>query len=308
MSRITDVTIKTKLYGLVTISVFSLLAVLGLAMYELANFRVTGPMYERLMLRKTAMAELEPCTLFVVEPYLTLNQALAADDPAATKRLIGEFRQQEDHFRDRQAYWQEKLYDGPVKQAITTKVVPTANEFFRTVKDDFLPVLEKGDRVASELAFESLVQPVYQKHADEVDKAVQIGQDMTDKEEAETAQRVSFWLWVMIFVSVVSVLFVAVTGVVLARSIVHSTGKLIRRINEMASGSSDLTARVAVNSQDEIGQLACGINGMIGKIHAVVSKVRESSVQLLSTAAEMSATARQQESTVQDDGNCCGRA
>ena len=42
-----------------------------------------------------------------------------------------------------------------------------------------------------------------------------------------------------------------------------------------------------------------GINAMIAKIQAIVGKVRESSLQLLSTASEIAATARQQEATVQ---------
>jgi methyl-accepting chemotaxis protein WspA len=67
----------------------------------------------------------------------------------------------------------------------------------------------------------------------------------------------------------------------------------------MATGASDLTARVSVPTHDEMGRLAEGINAMIAKIHTIVGKVRESSIQLLSTASEIAATARQQDATVQ---------
>jgi methyl-accepting chemotaxis protein WspA len=73
----------------------------------------------------------------------------------------------------------------------------------------------------------------------------------------------------------------------------------MHRVKEMAGGASDLTARVAVDSRDEVGQLANGINGMIGKIQAIVKQVREASVQVLSTTAEITATSRQQEGTMQ---------
>ncbi|HVL15652.1 MAG TPA: methyl-accepting chemotaxis protein, partial [Gemmata sp.] len=70
------------------------------------------------------------------------------------------------------------------------------------------------------------------------------------------------------------------------------------RVNELASGASDLTARVPVTSDDELGQLARSINAMIEKIQGIVGKVRESSLQLLAVASEIAATARNQEQIV----------
>jgi methyl-accepting chemotaxis protein WspA len=95
------------------------------------------------------------------------------------------------------------------------------------------------------------------------------------------------------------VLIIGGFGWLLVRGIVRPTGALLDRVNQMASGASDLTARVAIDSQDEIGQLAVGINAMIAKIQVVVQRVREASVQLLSTAAQIAATAKQQEMTMQ---------
>jgi methyl-accepting chemotaxis protein WspA len=84
-----------------------------------------------------------------------------------------------------------------------------------------------------------------------------------------------------------------------AREILRPTRSLIGRVREMSGGAGDLTARVPVESRDELGQLAEGINATIGKIQAIVHRVREASVQLLSTAAQIGAAARQQEGTVQ---------
>ena len=66
----------------------------------------------------------------------------------------------------------------------------------------------------------------------------------------------------------------------------------------MASGAGDLTARLHVDGKDEMGQLAEGINAVIGKIHGIVGKARESSLQLLAIAGQISLTARNQEQTV----------
>jgi methyl-accepting chemotaxis protein WspA len=128
------------------------------------------------------------------------------------------------------------------------------------------------------------------------------GKNVRDRalaQETSAAASTTFWLRTMVIVSVLSVLAIAALGVATARSVLRSTNLLMGRVNEMASGESDLTAQVQLDTHDEMEQLATGINAMIAKIRAVVSRVRESSVQLLSTAAEIAATARQQDATVQ---------
>jgi methyl-accepting chemotaxis protein WspA len=107
----------------------------------------------------------------------------------------------------------------------------------------------------------------------------------------------------MLLISLGSVIGIGGLGLGMAHGIVRSTHLLNKRVQEMSSGASDLTARVAIDSRDEIGQLAAGVNAMIAKIQAVVQQIRKASVQLLSTAAQMAASAREQEKTVQGLGS-----
>ena len=144
------------------------------------------------------------------------------------------------------------------------------------------------------------LQPLYENHSQAIERTVEIGHNRTEEEQKYAEEQVRIWLIAMIVISTGSVLLVAILGWLVARGIVRSTAALVGRVNEMASGASDLTARVSVESADEIGQLATGINAMITKIQCVVVKVRESSLHLLSTASEIAATAKQQENTVQD--------
>ena len=300
MFFIRDATIKAKLYGIVLLSAVGLAAVLALALFLLTNFGINGPLYQRIMLRKSAMAEFEPCTLFVVEPYLTLIEILGTDDPAELKKRIAEYNQLELRCNERKAYWADRLFEGPVKQALRTEVYPSVEKFFRIAKEQFLPLIEKQDRAGAKQVFDTQVELSYQEHREAIDRAVQTGHNRTATEQQEAEQRVRFWVTTMVVVSVATILLVTMLGLYLAHGIVRSTGALVSRINEMASGASDLTARVAIESKDEIGQLGLGINAMIAKIHAVVAKVRESSLHLLSTASQIAATSKQQENTVQD--------
>lgn len=300
MNRLRHATIKTKLYGIIAISVVGLIIVLSLSLYLLSSFGINGPAYNRILLRKSALAELEPCTLFVIEPYLTLFEITASKDADETRRLIADFKEQEKKCIDRNAYWMENLFEGPTKRAMRESVWPTVEKFFQTANEHFIPIVLGDDRDATRQALDTYVAPVFAANRDAIERAVEIGHAKTMAEQQEVEQQVRFWGWAMVVVSIACVLLVAVLGLYLARGVVKSTGALLARICEMARGASDLTARVEIDSQDEIGDLAAGINGMIAKIHAVVAKVRESSLHLLSTASQIAATSKQQESTVQD--------
>src|SRR5579871_721749 len=99
MLRSSNATIRTKLYGIVVFSAVGLAVVLTLALYLLATYGVNGPVYQRLMVRKSALAEIAPCTLFIIEPYLTLSKISSATEPAEVKRLIEDFHQREDNYK-----------------------------------------------------------------------------------------------------------------------------------------------------------------------------------------------------------------
>jgi methyl-accepting chemotaxis protein WspA len=297
--RLNDVTIRTKLYGLVAISAGGLAVVLGLALWLLYEYRVNGPVYAHLIARKSALSDVEPATYVLLEPYFTLYQLNQATEPAEIERLTQEFRRLQTNCRRRQEYWDKALFEGPVKKSFRDDVYPSIDEFFRIADQRFLPLVAKGDHKAAGEVFNLQVAPQFLKHRQVTERTSQTGQAAMEADEATTARAVEFWLTAMIVISVAAVVLLASFGWFLARNAISSTGLLIGRVKEMAGGAGDLTARVPVESRDEMGQLADGINALIGKIQAIVKQVREASVQLMSTTAEITATSRQQESTMQ---------
>jgi methyl-accepting chemotaxis protein WspA len=299
MLRLRDVTIKAKLYGLILFSAVCLSAVLGLALWVLYEYRINGPLYQRLSLRAAVLGEIEPATFYVARPYLVLLELGAATDAAEVRQLTEEFARFENQFNERVAYWTENLFEGSTKQALTKDVWPTAREFYRVARADYLPLVGKGDGQAARQALKEKVHPRFLDQRQAIERTVATAKETTAREEADVAERVHFWSTTMIVVSILSVVVIVGAGWLVTRHILRPTEAIIGRVREMAGGASDLTARVAIDSRDEVGQLAAGVNAVIEKIHAVVQRVRETSVRLLSTAAQIAATARQQDGAVQ---------
>ncbi|MGR6838408.1 methyl-accepting chemotaxis protein [Aliivibrio wodanis] len=55
---------------------------------------------------------------------------------------------------------------------------------------------------------------------------------------------------------------------------------LSKAMEDLSKGEGDLTQRIAVNSTDEIGQLACHVNAFIEKLHSIIKDIAASSSEL----------------------------
>jgi methyl-accepting chemotaxis protein WspA len=303
MLRLSSLTIKAKLYGLVLFSAIGLSAVLGLSLWVLREYRVNGPVYDRISLRAAALAEVEPSVFYTVRPYLLLVELSTTADQVQIRRLRKELEELEARARDREAYWTEHLFEGPTKQALIRDVWPTTRDFYRAAQEEYLPLVAKADQQRLTQVLKEKMHPRFVANSQAVERTVQVANEATQKDEATTAERVHFWLSTMIVLSILSVLVLFSAGWLVSRGIVRPTGALLERVREMASGAGDLTARVHVQSEDELGQLGTGINAVISRIQAIVQRIRNTSIALMSTAAQMSATAKQQEGTVQGLGS-----
>jgi len=62
---------------------------------------------------------------------------------------------------------------------------------------------------------------------------------------------------------------------------------VIRRIEDIVQGEGDLTKRVDISGNDEIGKLGQGINAFLINFEVIIAKVKESSTQLVSTIQEV---------------------
>src|SRR4051812_31035936 len=139
MQRLQNLSIRARLYGLIAVAVVGFAAVLLLTSHLSRRYEISGPLYERLMARRNAMGAFEPAHLSLVGAEIAASHLLLARDDEDTRRLLDQFAQAQRLFADTQASTRQKLFDGPVKQALGRDVYPPAEEYFRLASSDFLP-------------------------------------------------------------------------------------------------------------------------------------------------------------------------
>lgn len=300
MLRLSKLSIRQKLYGVVVISTLGLIAVAGISVWLLLQFRVDGPVYSQIISAKELVSDTTPSPLFIIEPFVTLYQLSEAEDPQRIRELREYLYKVEGIYRERRAHWAHVLPEGKLRTELDAASVP-ADELFHLAKNDLLPAKARADHKAAREIMKTIVAK-FEEHQKAIAKVAEMTRHLVAAEEAGAIERLRDWGRIMLLIGLTTLVLVVASGLLLARNVVYSAQVLRDRVCELASGESDLTARVEVCSQDELGDLAGGLNAMIGKIQAIVERVREASVQLLSTASQIAAAAGQQESSMQGLG------
>jgi len=75
---------------------------------------------------------------------------------------------------------------------------------------------------------------------------------------------------------------------------------LIERIKDIAQGEGDLTKRVAVTSQDEIGQLGTWFNAFVSRIHDVMVQVGQNTNNVAAAATEIASSSEEMASGMKE--------
>ena len=107
--------------------------------------------------------------------------------------------------------------------------------------------------------------------------------------------------------SIISVIFVAVTILmilVVNLSVVKpakdATEQLNKIIYDIQNNNGDLTQRIRVKTQDEVGQLVDGVNNFVDQLQMIMKKIRTSSDNMDAHVGDINENIRQSESSASD--------
>lgn len=299
MFRLRDVSLRTKLYALLIGYTLTIVLGIALAGYLLERYRVGGSAYREMVDRKNLADEMTPPPLLIGRAYLMLQEIETAANDDDRRRAMTLYREYEAEYHKRREEWLRKDIDPAARKALEVTAHQPALEVFRLSNEEYFPKL-RDDKTRKEATtvLHTKIAPAYRDHSKTMKESAVMVSDATRATEAEVASSIRMWSNVTIVLSVLAICTFGLIGWAIIGSVVKAANELNDRVRQMASGAADLTARLQVDGKDEMGQLAQGINAVIGKIQGIVGKARESSLQLLSIAGQMALTARNQEQTV----------
>ncbi len=280
-------------------------ALVWIAGSTLMRVMINGPIYLQVVQDKDVIADVLPPPLFVVEPFLIAHQMAAARSPAARDQLARDFARARVEYDERHAHWAGRLdrtaATGPERQLAEELLVRahrSAQDLFRAVEERLLPALASADRTAAAELLADRLDALDADHRAAVGKAVEAAQALVRAHESDAQEAVASGRRLALVVSLVVLAVLALVGGLILRSVLASMRALTERMRTMAEADADLSARLALRGDDEVGQLARWIDAFVGKIATLVRAVKGSTISLRSTATEMAATSHEQEATI----------
>jgi methyl-accepting chemotaxis protein len=117
--------------------------------------------------------------------------------------------------------------------------------------------------------------------------------------EAEIDERVSTIVTSVVVIAALLLAVVGLAGLGLANALVRPLQRIKANLDDIAAGEGDLTRRLAVDSRDELGELAGSFNRFVEKIHGLVRQIVEMTEQLTGLVGEVVAQAQRSEQAME---------
>ncbi|WP_339515625.1 methyl-accepting chemotaxis protein [Pseudomonas sp. RL_15y_Pfl2_60] len=112
-------------------------------------------------------------------------------------------------------------------------------------------------------------------------------------------QRISTIISSIVVVAIILLVVFGIAGVVLSNTFLRPLQQIKNNLDDIAAGEGDLTRRLPINGDDELGQLAGSFNRFIEKIHGMVSQMVDVTSQLTELVGQVSAQAQRSEDAME---------
>ena len=276
----------------------------GLSGYTLQQVRVMGPIYAEIDQGNALIADVLPPPQYIIESYLLALRIKDEPDAAKRQTLIERGTELRVEYDTRLEFWKRTLPVGPLNDVMTSTSAKSAIDFFEVRDREFLPALQAGEaaRLAGAL---TRMQQFYESHRLAINEVVRLSKLQNAARETSAVNVVSGLTRYLVVLAILILISVIVMAWVAARAIERMTGR-IRMASDIANrvAAGDLSTEMPhVDARDITGGLLGAIATMSGNLRALVSRVKQASIELMSTATEFAATSRQQEHTVQGFGS-----
>lgn len=129
-----------------------------------------------------------------------------------------------------------------------------------------------GRRTAIDLSFGS-AHDTFNKMRDKIDQMVEYTELYADDKTEQTSESVTSTISLLITLLVISISVAAAIAILFPRLIVKPIQEMIERVNELAGGGGDLTRKMHVSSNDEVGQMGQSINRFIDTLRDLIGQI-----------------------------------
>ncbi len=261
--------VSTKLSVLVGIFLVGLLAY-GLEAYTTLNtFKIGGARYDQIVMIKDMIADIVPPAQNIMGVRIVIYQMQQEPREKLPERKA-EFKRLRKEYEDAHVRWAKALPEGSIKDLLIEKSYKLTEDYLDKAENEYIPALEKGDDQRAKTLI-PVLRDQYGKIAEVMDDLNTKASELDKSQMQAAVESAKSSTNVMILVGLAIGLVTAVFVWNIARGISRPLSRTVSVLDAVASG--DLTQRLEIDSEDEIGQICKSVNRCVDHIKALVEDV-----------------------------------
>ena len=199
----------------------------------------------------------------------------------------------------------EKLSDTPEEKVLATKLAGESTQLQDLLKKDLLNAIQKGlkgEDIEKDLEkLDNALDSTSEQVSKTVGAIFQSVEDELQKANAQAKQTASNSIVAIVLLTLFVTVFIIVGALILLRSVLGSVSKLQVIALDLAQGNGDLTKRINIKEDDEIGEVSRNFDSFLDVLQKLISMGKTSSSENVAVSQELSTTALEIGKRVEDE-------
>jgi methyl-accepting chemotaxis protein len=296
--RFVDLPLKVKVLSAV---VLTLLVAIGVGVLGLVKLNSTAAQVQAMYVEQVKpLGVLANARKMAMQGVLdNLLHATSLDNPSMDK-IEAEMKEHEATLKELLAEYRLKAADPAAVDAFSTDwqaAIDIRNEVL-------LPLSRKNDMAGFQKARDAQFSPAAEKAFANLDTAFAAESKQAADRSADAQSSYTAGRNLIIAVIVLGGLLALGIGFYVVRQILSCLTKVSDVAKALAGG--DLTARVNIDSRDEVGRMAADLDVAVGSLRNTMNSVGENAIQLAASSEELCATTQQIAAAAEETGAQAG--
>lgn len=213
----------------------------------------------------------------------------ARETNAAAEDLLAAFHENADQARDRIHAAQERLTGTGIDAEM--EGFDATFEQWRTSAETALERARIGDTYGGRELIREETAELFEAVRGYFDRTGQLADELAKTRAAEASGEANQAVVITIVVTLAALIIAVVVFLAVMKLIIASIRTLRAQLDNIAQGEGDLTQRVPVENNDDLGQLAESFNAVLANLQGMVSNIQQLSEQLSSGANQLEQSA-----------------
>ena len=271
MIKLKDLSVRSKMFVLIGIFAFGFVVYGTFSYWTLLTVQIGSPAYGEIVVEKELHTMLHPPRMVLFRSALFTGLMLSETDPAKLQDLVEKTKAMSKVYRETHDKWMPKIQDKKVKQILEEKAYPLGFEYVRIRDNEFIPLIQKGEREKARQLMTDVLNPLLFKHIDGTTEALKAQEEHIKSLEQQSATVVSWRTTLLVLFALITVGGVIALGWVIARSISNPLAQVVAKIKAIALG--DTNQQLDYQAKDEVGMLADAFRSLTGYLTDVAQTV-----------------------------------